>query len=663
MDYSKVAKQVIDAVGKDNLVAAAHCATRLRLVLKDDSIINQKALDDNADVKGTFKTDGQYQVIIGPGDVNFVYAEIIKETGLKEVSTDDLKQIAASGKKFNPIMALIKLLSDIFVPIIPALVAGGLLMALGNFLTSKGLFGSQSLVQMYPAIKGLSDMIQLMSAAPFWFLPILVGISAAKRFGANQFLGASIGMIMVAPGAANIIGLTAKDLIGKASTIGAYTEFWDIFGMHVKQTSYIYQVIPVLAAVWILSYLEKFFHKKLPSAVDFTFTPLLSVMITGFLTFTVVGPVMLLVSNGITDAIVWLYNTTSFIGMSIFGGTYSLIVMTGLHQSFPAIETQLLSAWRNGSGHGDFIFVVASMANVAQGAATFAILFLTKNAKTKGLASSAGVSALLGITEPALFGVNLKYKFPFFCALIGSAVGALFAGLFQVVAVSLGSAGFLGFLSIDAKSIPFYFLCEVIAFAIAFALTYFYGKTKAADVFAAEATVEAAVETVEKEVAEEQVVENENSLQDETILAPVAGEVVALADVNDPVFSSGAMGQGLAIKPSEGVVYAPADAEVTIAFATGHAYGLKTSNGAEILIHVGIDTVSMNGEGFNHTVAQGDKVKAGDVLGTFDSAKIAAAGLEDTTMVIVTNTADYASVTPVGQGIVSKGDAVIEVKA
>ena len=663
MDYSKVAKQVIDAVGKDNLVAAAHCATRLRLVLKDDSIINQKALDDNVDVKGTFKTDGQYQVIIGPGDVNFVYAEIIKETGLKEVSTDDLKKIAASGKKFNPIMALIKLLSDIFVPIIPALVAGGLLMALGNFLTSKGLFGPQSLVQMYPAIKGLSDMIQLMSAAPFWFLPILVGISAAKRFGANQFLGASIGMIMVAPGTANIIGLTAKDLIGKASTIGAYTEFWDIFGMHVKQTSYIYQVIPVLAAVWILSHLEKFFHKKLPSAVDFTFTPLLSVMITGFLTFTIVGPVMLLVSNGITDAIVWLYNTTSFIGMSIFGGTYSLIVMTGLHQSFPAIETQLLSAWRNGSGHGDFIFVVASMANVAQGAATFAIFFLTKNAKTKGLASSAGVSALLGITEPALFGVNLKYKFPFFCALIGSAVGALFAGLLQVVAVSLGSAGFLGFLSIDAKSIPFYFLCEVIAFAIAFALTYFYGKTKAADVFAAEATVEAAVETVEKEVVEEQVVENENSLQNETILAPVAGEVVALADVNDPVFSSGAMGQGLAIKPSEGVVYAPADAEVTIAFATGHAFGLKTSNGAEILIHVGIDTVSMNGEGFNHTVAQGDKVKAGDVLGTFDSAKIAAAGLEDTTMVIVTNTADYASVTPVGQGTVSKGDAVIEVKA
>ena len=577
MDYSKVASEVIEAVGKDNLVAVAHCATRLRLVLKDDTKVNQNALDDSADVKGTFKTDGQYQVIIGPGDVNFVYAEIIKETGLKEVSTDDLKQIAVKDRKFNPLMVLIKLLSDIFVPIIPALVAGGLLMALNNFLTSGGLFGAKSLIEQYPNIKGISDMIQLMSAAPFMFLPVLVGISAAKRFGANQFLGAAIGMIMTTP------------------SLGGAEKFWNILGYHVTQTNYMYQVIPVLAAIWILSHLEKFFHKKLPSAVDFTFTPLLSVMITGFLTFTVVGPIMLFVSNGITDAIVWLYNTTGFIGMTIFGGTYSLIVMTGLHQSFPAIETQLLSAWRNGSGHGDFIFVVASMANVAQGAATFAIWALTKNSKTKGLASSAGVSALLGITEPALFGVNLKYRFPFFCALIGAGVAAGVAGLFQVVAVSLGSAGFLGFLSIYAKSIPFYVICELISFAVAFTLTYMYGKTKAASVFA----TEAAIDTEEVTEAKEVVEANEAAapvLTDETILSPIVGSIVDLKDVNDPVFSSGAMGQGIAVKPSEGVVYAPADAEVTIAFATGHAYGLKTEKGAEILIHVGIDTVSMNGE-------------------------------------------------------------------
>ena len=639
MDYSKVAADVIKAVGKDNLVAAAHCATRLRLVLKDDTKVDQKALDNNPDVKGTFKTDGQYQVIIGPGDVNFVYEEIIKSTGLKEVSTDDLKQIAAADKKFNPLMALIKLLSDIFVPIIPALVAGGLLMALRNFLTSQGLFGPQSLEEMYPAIKGLSAMIQLMSAAPFMFLPVLVGISAAKRFGANIFLGAAIGMIMTTP------------------DLGGAAKFWDIFGYHVAQTNYAYQVIPVLAAVWILAQLEKFFHKKLPSAVDFTFTPLLSVMITGFLTFTVVGPLMLLVSNGITDAIVWLYNATSFIGMAVFGGTYSLIVMTGLHQSFPAIETQLLSAWQKGTGHGDFIFVVASMANVAQGAATFAILFLTKNAKTKGLASSAGVSALLGITEPALFGVNLKYKFPFFCALIGSAAGALFAGLLQVVAVSLGSAGFLGFLSINAKSIPFYILCELIAFVVAFVLTYFYGKTKAASVFAAEAD-----EVVVTETVAEPSVADEVALQAETIAAPLEGEVVALENVNDPVFSSGAMGKGAAIKPSGNQVVAPFDGEVQIAFPTGHAYGLKSDKGAEVLIHIGIDTVSLDGKGFDAKVQANQRIKKGDVLATFDSSVITGAGLDDTTMVIVTNTADFEDVSSVATGSVAEGADFIAVK-
>ena len=647
MDYGKVASDVIAAVGKDNLVAAAHCATRLRLVLKDDSKVDQKALDENPDVKGTFKIDGQYQVIIGAGDVNFVYDELIKKTGLSEVSTDDLKQIANNNGRFNPIMALIKLLSDIFVPIIPALVAGGLLMALRNFLTSPDLFGPKSLEEMYPAIEGISAMIQLMSAAPFMFLPILVGISAAKRFGANQFLGAAIGMIMTTP------------------DLGGASEYWNVFGYHVAQTNYAYQVIPVLAAVWLLSVLEKFFHKRLPSSVDFTFTPLLSVMITGFVTFTVIGPVMLMLSNAITDGIVWLYNTTGFIGMGIFGGTYSLIVMTGLHQSFPAIETQLLSAWREGIGYGDFIFVVSSMANVAQGAATFAIWFLTKNSKTKGLASSAGVSALLGITEPALFGVNLKYRFPFFCALIGSGVSAAVAGLLKVVAVSLGSAGFLGFLSIKATSIPFYILCELISFAIAFALTYIYGKTREAGLFEAEAVAEQAAQESAKQAETTTAAPSQAPTTQavaETIVSPLAGETVALASVNDPVFSSGAMGQGIAVKPSGDTVYSPVDGTVQIAFETGHAYGLKSDDGAEVLIHIGIDTVSMEGKGFTQKVSANQKVKKGDVLGTFDSKAIADAGLDDTTMIIITNTADYSEVTPVADGSVREGDNLLDVK-
>ena len=647
MDYGKVASDVIAAVGKDNLVAAAHCATRLRLVLKDDTKVDQKALDENPDVKGTFKIDGQYQVIIGAGDVNFVYDELIKKTGLSEVSTDDLKQIANNNGRFNPIMALIKLLSDIFVPIIPALVAGGLLMALRNFLTSPDLFGPKSLEEMYPAIEGISAMIQLMSAAPFMFLPILVGISAAKRFGANQFLGAAIGMIMTTP------------------DLGGASEYWNVFGYHVAQTNYAYQVIPVLAAVWLLSVLEKFFHKRLPSSVDFTFTPLLSVMITGFVTFTVIGPVMLMLSNAITDGIVWLYNTTGFIGMGIFGGTYSLIVMTGLHQSFPAIETQLLSAWREGIGYGDFIFVVSSMANVAQGAATFAIWFLTKNSKTKGLASSAGVSALLGITEPALFGVNLKYRFPFFCALIGSGVAAAVAGLLKVVAVSLGSAGFLGFLSIKATSIPFYILCELISFAIAFALTYIYGKTREAGLFEAEAVAEQAAQESAKQAETTTAAPSQAPTTQavaETIVSPLAGETVALASVNDPVFSSGAMGQGIAVKPSGDTVYSPVDGTVQIAFETGHAYGLKSDDGAEVLIHIGIDTVSMEGKGFTQKVSANQKVKKGDVLGTFDSKAIADAGLDDTTMIIITNTADYSEVTPVADGSVREGDNLLDIK-
>lgn len=461
MDHKQVATDVIKALHQDNIVAAAHCATRLRLVLKDDAKIDQAALDDNPGVKGTFKTNGQYQIIIGPGDVNKVYDEMIKQTGLSEASTEDLKQVAAKGKRFNPVMAFIKLLSDIFVPIIPALVAGGLLMALNNFLTSQGLFGPKALVVTYPAIKGISDMIQVMSAAPFIFMPILVGISAASRFGANRFLGAAVGMIMTTPGL----------IEGK---------YWNILGMHVSQNNYQYQVIPVLAAVYILSVLEKWLHKKLPAAVDFTFTPLISLMVTGFLTFIIVGPVMRSLSDAITAGIVWLYDTLGFVGTGIFGLVYSPIVLTGLHQAFPAIETQLIAAFtQNHTGYGDFIFVVASMANVAQGAACFAIFMLTKNKKMKGLASSATVSACLGITEPALFGVNLKYRFPFFCALIGSGVASAIAGFMHVIAVSLGSAAFLGFLSIDAKSIPIYILCELISFAVAFTLTFLYGKKNA----------------------------------------------------------------------------------------------------------------------------------------------------------------------------------------
>ena len=638
MNHKQVATDVINAVGRENLVAAAHCATRLRLVLKDDEKINQAALDANDGVKGTFKTNGQYQIIIGPGDVNNVYDELIKQTGLQEVSTDDLKQIAAKNQKFNPVMAFIKLLSDIFVPLIPALVAGGLLMALNNVLTATDLFGPKSVIQMYPALKGLEQMVAVMSAAPYVFLPILVGISGAKRFGANQFLGAVVGMMMTAPALAD--GGT-----------------WHAFGLNIAIQSYTGQVIPALAAVYLLSIFEKWLHKKLPAAVDFTFTPLISVLLTGFLTFIVVGPVMKELSDWLTDGIVWVYSTLGFIGTGIFGAVYSPIVLTGLHQSFPAIETQLITAFKDGHGAGDFIFVVASMANVAQGAATTAVYFLTKDQKMKGLSSSAAISALLGITEPALFGVNLKLKFPFFCALIGSCVAATLAGLFHVIAVSMGSAGFIGFLSIDAHSIPLYLLCEVVSFAIAFAVTFLYGKTHHRLVNPAPAApAPAPAEPVAAAAAPTATTASE-------ILSPVSGTVEALSQVNDAVFSQKMMGDGAAVIPTDGTIHAPVTGTITVAYETKHAYGLTADDGTEVLIHVGLDTVNLKGQHFMTQVAQGQHVNAGEILGTADLAAIKAAGYDPTVMVVITNSNQYQAIAPLASGTVNAGDQLLAAQA
>ena len=556
MDHRKVAERVIKDVGRDNIIAGAHCATRLRLVLKDDSKVDQKALDNDPDVKGTFKTNGQYQVIIGPGDVNDVYDEFIKITGLKELSTDDLKKVAAEGKKKNPVMDFIKLLSDIFVPIIPALVAGGLLMALNNFLTSPGLFGPKSVVQMVPNVAGIS-------------------------------------------------------------------------------------------------------------AVDFTFTPLLSIMITGFLTFTIIGPVFKGVSDGITNAIVWLYDTTGAFGMGVFGLTYSAIVTTGLHQSFPAVETQLLAAFaKNPASSGDFIFVTACMANVAQGAATFAVYFLTKNKKMKGLASSSGVSALLGITEPALFGVNLKYKFPFFCALIGSGVAAAFAGLMHVTAAALGSAGFLGFLSIYPKTIPMWVVSVLISFAVAFILTYVYGKGHLKEEVAEQdVPVNDVTDYAEETQKAEKLGKEQMALKDEVIASPVDGTPESLTKVNDQVFSAKLMGDGAAVIPSDGTIYSPVTGTVTIAYETKHAYGIKSDDGAEVLIHIGLDTVNLKGEHFESFVKQGQRVNKGDKLGTVDLDAVKKAGYDTTVMVVITNTANYANVSRITDAGDKHGDKLIAVTA
>ena len=645
MNHQKVAAEVNKAVGEGNIQAAAHCATRLRLVLKDPSKVDQAALDNNEDVKGTFEANGQFQIIIGPGDVNKVYAELVKLTNVKEASTEDLKAVAAEGKKVNPAMAFIKVLSDIFVPIVPALVAGGLLMAINNVLTSPNLFGPQSVVEMFPNIKDVASIINLLSSAPFAFLPILVGFSATKRFGGNGYLGAAMGMAMVMP-----------DLINGYGVANAISEgtmpYWNIFGLEVAQAGYQGSVLPVLAVSWILATLEKFFHKKISAAFDYTFTPMLAIIITGFLTFIFVGPVMRTVSDGLTDGLVWLYQTTGAVGLGIFGLFYSPIVITGLHQSFPAIETTLLAdVARTG---GSFIFPVASMANIAQGAAALAIFVLSKNEKQKSLASSASISALLGITEPAIYGINLKLKFPFVCAMIASGVASVSLGIFHVLSVAMGPASVIGFISIAPKSIPFFMIGVVISFVLGFALTFVYGKKKMA------------VPATATEDAQEAVMINENpdqssDVQDDVLAAAVAGKVVPLKEVNDPVFSTDMMGKGIAIAPESNQLFAPADGVLTVMYDSKHAYGIQADSGAEILIHIGIDTVNLAGKFFSTNKKKGERVKKGELLGTFDREAIKNAGYDDTVMILITNSTVYGEISPLDKANVVQGEDILAV--
>ncbi len=591
MNHKKVAQDILSAIGEDNLIAAAHCATRLRLVLKDSSLVDQKALDEHDDIKGTFETNGQFQIIIGPGDVNKVYAEMLKITDVQGTSTEKLKEVASNGKKPNPVMSLIKVLSDIFVPLIPALVAGGLLMAINNVLTSPGLFGAQSVVEMFPAIKDFASIINLLASAPFAFLPILVGFSATKRFGGNGYLGAAMAMAMVMPDLVNGYGV--------ANAVAEGTmPYWNIFGLQVAQAGYQGSVLPVLAVAYILANLEKFFHKRIPQVFDFTFTPMLAIITTGLLTFTIVGPFMRLVSDGLTDSLVWLYNTTGAVGLGVFGTFYSAIVITGLHQSFPAIETTLLAEVAKTGG--SFIFPIAAMANIAQGAATLAVFVNSKNEKEKSLASSASISALLGITEPAIFGVNLKLKYPFICAMIASGIASVFIGIFRVLAVSMGPAGVIGFISIPAPKVTSFMLSALISFVLGFALTFLYGKKQ---------MNQTTTTTIEEKANEDTPDVAVTQQAGEIITAPVTGQTVALGTVNDPVFSSEMMGKGIGILPQSNEVYAPADGTLTVVYGTKHAYGITTKQGTELLIHIGIDTVNLAGQHFTTNKQSGEQVK------------------------------------------------------
>ena len=634
MTNTEIAKKVIEALGgRENVNSVAHCATRIRVMVKDEGKIKKEVIENLDKVQGAFFNSGQYQIIFGTGTVNKMYDEVVA-LGLPTSSKEDLK--AEAAKQGNWFQRAIRTFGDVFVPLLPAIVATGLFMGIRGAIVQDqvlALFGTTA--EAFKATNFYTYSVVLTDTA-FAFFPALICWSAFRVFGGNPLIGLVLGLMMVNSALPNAWAVASGD----AQPI--------MFFGFIKVVGYQNSVLPAFFVGLTGAKLEKWLRKRIPDVLDLLLVPFLTFLVMSILALFVIGPVFHEVESYVKVATVWLLSLPMGLGGLILGGVHQVIVVTGVHHIFNLLEANLVT-----STGSDPLNAIITAAMTAQLGATLAVGVKTKNPKIKALAFPAALSAGLGITEPAIFGINLRYGKPFIMGLIAGAAGGWLANILGLAGTSFGITIIPGtLLYINGQLLKYVFMVLVTT-ALGFGLTYAFGYKEETEV-------------VEETVSEETTVVNEEvpaTLQDETIQTPIVGDVVALSNVNDPVFSSGAMGQGIAVKPSQDVVYAPADAEVTIVFPTGHAYGLRTANGAEILIHVGIDTVSMNGEGFNHKVAQGDKVKAGDVLGTFDSAKIAAAGLDNTTMVIVTNTADFASVNPVASGSVAKGDAIIEVKA
>ena len=626
MNNQDIAKKVIEALGgRENVNSVAHCATRLRVMVKDEGKIKKEVIENLDKVQGAFFNSGQYQIIFGTGTVNKMYDEVVA-LGLPTSSKEDMK--AEAAKQGNWFQRAIRTFGDVFVPIIPVIVATGLFMGLRGLLNALGITLPED-VTIYS---------QILTDTAFIILPGLVVWSTFRVFGGNPAVGIVLGMMLVSDSLPNAWAVAS----GGEVTAMQFFGFIPVVGLQGS-------VLPAFIIGVVGAKFEKAVRKVVPDVLDLLVTPFVTLLVMSILGLFVIGPVFHVVESYILIGTKAILNLPFGLGGFLIGGVHQLIVVSGVHHIFNLLEVQLLAA-----DHANPFNAIITAAMTAQGAATVAVGVKTKNPKLKTLAFPAALSAFLGITEPAIFGVNLRFRKPFFLSLIAGAIGGGLASILGLAGTGNGITVIPGtMLYIGNGQLAQYLLMVAVSFALGFALTYMFGY---------EDEVEATPSAKQAEVAEEKEEDAPVALQNETLVTPIVGDVVALADVNDPVFSSGAMGQGIAVKPSQGVVYAPADAEVSIAFPTGHAFGLKTTDGAEVLIHVGIDTVTMNGEGFEAKVAQGDKVKAGDVLGTFDSNKITAAGLDDTTMVIVTNTADYASVAPVATGSVAKGDAVIEVK-
>ena len=628
MNNTEIAKSVIEAIGgKDNVSSVAHCATRLRIMVKDKEKIDTNRVENIEKVQGAFFNAGQFQIIFGTGTVNRIYDEVVS-LGLPTSTTSEMK--AEAAKQGNWFQRAVRTFGDVFVPIIPAIVATGLFMGLRGLLEAFGV--------VLP-----SDFLiysKILTDTAFIALPALVVWSTFKVFGGNQTIGIVLGLMLISGSLPNAWEVAQGGEIVPIKFFGLV----DVVGLQGS-------VLPAFIIGVVGANFEKWVRKYVPEVLDLLVTPFITLFVMSILGLFVLGPIFHQVEKVILSLTTTVLYLPFGLGGLIIGGTHQLIVVSGVHHIFNLLEINLLSA----TGQNPFNAIITA-AMTAQGAAAVAIGVKTKSPKLKALTFPAALSAFLGITEPVIFGVNLRFRKPFVLSLLAGALGGALSALLGLAGTSNGITIIPGsMLYVGNGQLPQYLFMVAVSFALGFTFTYLFGY----DDSMLDTPVEAEGPSSQEAQEEEPVVAT-TERADEKLRSPIVGEVVALSEVNDPVFSSGVMGQGIAVKPSKGVVYAPADAEIAIAFPTGHAYGLKTDSGAEILIHVGIDTVSMNGEGFEAKVSQGDRVRAGDIIGTFDSEVIAANGLDDTTMVIITNTMDYAEVTPIATGSVTNKTRVLE---
>lgn len=656
--YQKDAEQLLkDVGGKENVNAVTHCATRMRFVLNDPDKADQEAIDDIPSVKGMFTNAGQFQVIIG-NDVATFYNDFKEVSGIEGVSKEETKSIAKKNQ--NPVQRVLAALAEIFTPIIPAIIVGGLILGFRNVLDGIN-FGGSTIVDKSVFWKAVDDFLWLPGEAIFHFLPVGITWSITKKMGTTQILGIVLGITLVSPQLLN-----ANDV---ASTAASKIPYWDFGFAHVDKIGYQGQVIPAMLAGFLLAYLEIFFRKHIPEAVSMIFVPLFALLPTIIAAHVVLGPfgwwlgdiISNVIFSGLTSSISWLFSFA-------FGLLYAPLVITGLHHMSNAIDLQLVAS--EVTQHTTSLWPMIALSNIAQGSAVLAIIFLHRgNEKEEQVSIPATISCYLGVTEPAMFGINLKYVYPFVAAMIGSGFAGMFNNLMDVRANSIGVGGLPGILVINGKIGGGYLafaIAMLIAIVVPFLLTIVFRKRGIFNKIDREepqpALVADAAASATENTADTPAKTNSQATTMEQLFAPAKGELIDITEVNDPVFSQKMMGDGFAVKPAEDAVFAPASGKITSIFETKHAIGILTPAGAEVLVHMGLDTVELKGQPFEIKVKENQQVTPDDQLAVMDRQAIEKAGKETDVVVVFTNGDKVEKLTVDTHGSVEKRDRIGEVE-